>query len=304
MDNTRAGAGAIEVGDLQQGLVSDIYMSSVWVKSLELFPVIADAMGDRATRDEARRLHARALASLRERLWLPAERRYAFALLEGGALSNELTVWPATGLAFGLFDEERGQATAVSLSRAGITTDWGARTLSPASALFDPLHYNNGTVWPFVTGFDAWGLYRYHHAAMGFAAMEAVARTTFRWGLGANPEVFSGSSDEPLETAVPQQFFATSMLLTPLVRGLIGWEGDAPGGRVTLAPHLPAAWDSLVVRRLPVGSGRYTARLMRSDTAFEAELVRTTQGGVDSLLFAPALPLGAASARSPPMAGR
>ena len=293
MDNARAGAGAIEVGDLQQGLVSDVYMSSVWVRSLEVFPFIADAMGDRTTRDEARRLHERALASLRERLWLPADRRYAFALLEGGTLSNETTVWPATGMAFGLFDEERGQATAASLARAGITTDWGARTLSPTSALFDPLHYNNGTVWPFVTGFDAWGLYRYHHAAMGFAAMEAVARTTFRWGLGANPEVFSGSSDEPLETAVPQQFFATSMLLTPLVRGLIGWEGDAPGGRVTLAPHLPAAWDSLVIRRLPVGPGRYTARLMRSDTAFDAELVRTTSGGVDTLLFAPALPLGA-----------
>jgi len=293
MDNTRAGAGAIEVGDLQQGLVSDIYMSSVWVKSLELFPFIADAMGDRATRDEARRLHGRALASLRERLWLPADRRYAFALLEGGALSNELTVWPATGLAFGLFDEERGQSTAASLAQAGITTDWGARTLAPVSTLFDPLHYNNGTVWPFVTGFDAWGLYRYHHAAMGFAATEAVARTAFRWGLGANPEVFSGSSDEPLETAVPQQFFATSMLLTPLVRGLIGWEGDAPGDRVTLAPHLPPTWDSLTVRRLPVGPGRYTVRLTRSDSAFDVEVIRTSSGGVDSIVFAPALPLGA-----------
>jgi Glycosyl-hydrolase family 116, catalytic region len=293
MDNARAGAGAIEVGDLQQGLVSDIYMSSVWVKSLELFPRIADAMGDRTTRDEARRLHDRALASLRERLWLAADRRYAFALLEGGGLSNELTVWPATGLAFGLFDEERGQATAASLAGAGITTDWGARTLAPSSSLFDPLHYNNGTVWPFVTGFDALGLYRYHNSTMGFAATLAVARTTFRWGLGANPEVFSGSSDEPLETAVPQQFFATSMLLTPLLRGLVGWEGDAPARRATLAPHLPATWDSVVVRRLPVGAGRYTATLSRNDSTFTAEVVRTSSSGVDSLVFAPALPLGA-----------
>lgn len=116
---------------------------------------------------------------------------------------------------------------------------------------------------------------------------------TFRWGLGANPEVFSGSSNEPLETAVPQQFFATSMLLTPLVRGLLGWEGDAPGDRITLAPHLPATWDSVVVRRLPVGAGRYTVRLTRDDSSFEAEVVRTTAGGVDTLVFAPALPLGA-----------
>jgi glycogen debranching enzyme len=293
MDNARAGAGAIEVGDLQLGLQSDVYMSAVWVKALEAVPPMAGLAGDRATRDEARRLHVRALASLREKLWLPAERRYAFALLEGAKLSNEVTVWPATGLAFGLFDEERGQQTAASLAGAGITTDWGARTLSPTSSLFDPLHYNNGTVWPFVTGFDALGLYRYHNATMGLAATNAVARTAFLWGLGANPEVFSGASFEPLETAVPRQFFATSMLLTPLVRGLVGWEGDAPNDRVTLAPHFPAIWDSLTIERLPVGSGRYTVRFARTDTSFVSAIERTAGAGVDTLVFGPALPLGA-----------
>jgi len=295
MDNARAGAGAIEVGDLQQGLQSDVYMSAVWVKALEVLPHMADAMGggERKLAAEARRLHDHALATLREKLWLPAERRYAFALLEGGKLSNELTVWPATGLAFGLFDEERGQATAASLAGAGITTDWGARTLAPASGLFDPLHYNNGTVWPFVTGFEALGLFRYHNDAMGYAATDAIARTTFLWGLGDNPEVFSGSFYEPLETAVPQQFFATSMLLTSLVRGLLGWEGDAPNDRVRLAPHLPARWDSAAVERLPVGTGRYRLRIVRARESLTAMLVRTAGRGVDTLLFSPALPLGA-----------
>jgi len=293
MDNARAGAGAIEVGDLQEGLQSDVYMSAVWVKALEELPAIARAMGDAGVETEARRLHDRALATLRDKLWLPSARRYAFALLEGGKLSDELTVWPATGLAFGLFDEERGQATAASLAGAGITTDWGARTLAPSSRLFDPLHYNNGTVWPFVTGFDALGLYRYHHPAMGFAAMTAVARTAFLWGLGDNPEVFSGSAFEPLDTAVPQQFFATSMLLTPLVRGLLGWEADVPDDRVSFAPHLPASWDTLRVDRLPAGSGRYTARFSRSDTALSLSIERTAGRGVDTLLYSPALPLGA-----------
>jgi len=267
MDNARAGAGAIEVGDLQQGLKSDVYMAAVWVKALEVFPRMALAMPEPQVADEARRLHDRALATLRDKLWLPSERRYAFALLEGDKLSGELTVWPATGLAFGLFDERRGQATAAALAGAGITTDWGARTLAPSSPLFDPLHYNNGTVWPFVTGFDALGLFRYHNAAMGWAATSAVARTAFLWGLGDNPEVFSGSVDEPLETAVPQQFFATSMLLTPLVRGLLGWEADVPADRVRFAPHLPPTWDSVTVERLPAGSGRYTARLVRTRDA-------------------------------------
>ncbi|HYR32484.1 MAG TPA: GH116 family glycosyl hydrolase, partial [Gemmatimonadales bacterium] len=293
MDNAKAGAGAIEVGDLQLGLQSDVYMSAVWVKALEVLPDMARAMGDRAAATDAQSLHARALATLRDKLWLPAEQRYAFALLEGGKLSNELTVWPATALAFGLVAQDRGQTTAASLAGPGITTDWGARVLAPASPLFDPLHYNNGTVWPFVTGFDALGLYRYHAADAGFGAMYSVARTAFLWGLGANPEVFSGAAFEPLDTAVPQQFFATSMLLTPLLRGTLGWEADVPHDAVTLAPHLPALWDTVRVERLPAGSGRYTARLAQSDTLFAATLERTAGRGVDTLRFSPALPLGA-----------
>ncbi len=36
---------------------------------------------------------------------------------------------------------------------------------------------------------------------------------------GRNPEVISGRVYKPLDTAVPQQFFATSMILTSLLRG-------------------------------------------------------------------------------------
>ena len=292
MDNAKAGAGAIEVGDLQLGLQSDIYMSAAWVKALEVLPQMAGALGDRRLAAEARGLHDRALATLREKFWLPDAGRYAFALLEGGKLSHEVTVWPATALALGLFDESRGQSAVASLAGAGITTDWGARALAPSSPLFDPLHYNNGTVWPFVTGFDALGLYRYHNATMGFAATTAVARTTFLWGLGANPEVFSGSDFEPLETAVPQQFFSTSMLLTPFVRGLLGWEADVPEARIALAPHLPASWDSLTVEHLPAGTGRYRILFRQNPESLLAVVTRTAGAGVDTLLYSPALPLG------------
>jgi glycogen debranching enzyme len=306
MDNDLAGAGAIEVGDLQAGLQSDIYMSAVWVQALAALPDLAAAMSERRLADQAQRLHARARATLNERLWLAADGRYSFALLKGGGLSNELTVWPATAMSFGLFAEPRGMATGAALARATIATDWGARSLAGESRLFDPLHYNNGTVWPFVTGWHALGLYRYHQPIPAFASLTAIARTAFLWGLGANPEVFSGTLFEPLDTAVPQQFFATSMLLTPLVRGLVGWEADVPRSRVRLAPHLPAAWDSLVVERLPAGAGRYDVRFTKRDTLLAIEVQRAGAHGVDTLELAPALPLGArlleATANGQPLA--
>jgi len=301
MDNSLAGAGAIEVGDLQVGLQSDIYLSGVWVAMLEALPRLAEAAGDRRVAAAARQLHEKARAAL-GRLWLADENRYGFALLSGGGVSRELTVWPATAMSFGVFAEDRGMATADALARATLATDWGARALAGESSLFDPLHYNNGTVWPFVTGWQALGLYRYHHATAALAALTAVARTGFVWGLGTNPEVFSGSSFEPLDTAVPQQFFATSMVLSSLVRGLVGWEADAPAGRVRLAPHVPAAWDSLRLDNLPVGSGRYAVVITKNDSVLTATVTKTQGRGADTLEFDPALPLGA-RVRSVTLAG-
>jgi glycogen debranching enzyme len=153
---------------------------------------------------------------------MPSLRQYAFALLQGGTVNENLTAWPATAMSFDVFDQARGAEMAARLASSEIMTDWGARPLAASSPLFDPLHYNNGAVWPFVTGWVALAQYRYHNAAAGKFALDAIARTGFDEARGRNPEVISGRLYKPLDTAVPQQFFATSMVLTPLIRGLLG----------------------------------------------------------------------------------
>jgi hypothetical protein len=314
MLNSKGGLGAIEVGDLGVGVVSDIYLSAVWVEALDRVARMGEVMeGGKAGRREggkrpppkvppspfvlqARKLRETALASLRERFWLPEQRMYAFALLEGGAIRPELTVWPSTAMSFGLFDDLRGMTGAASQARAALVTDWGARSLAGTSRLFDPLHYNNGTVWPFVTGFAALGQYRYRNPVAGFQALDDIVRSGFTWGLGRNPEVWSGSQFEPLETAVPQQFFGTSFIPTVLGRGLLGWEPDVPAKLVRFAPSLPAEWDSLVAHHAPAGSGRYTLTISRTPRRIRLEVVRESAGAAagerDTLLFEPHLPPG------------
>ena len=95
--------------------------------------------------------------------------------------------------------------------------------LSSEHRLYDPAHYNMGAVWPFVTGFVAWGHYTYDRPWAGFPLVHALARLTFDWARGRHPELLSGDLYRPLDEAVPQQFFASSMLVTPLLRGVIGW---------------------------------------------------------------------------------
>ncbi len=300
MENPIAGAGALEVGDLQVGIVSDVYLSGVWVAALERFARLADVMKEPAVATEARTLRARALRTMEERLWMPGPQQYAFALLEGGKVNENLTAWPATAMAFDTFDPVKGAQMAARLAGSEIMTDWGARPLAAGSTLFDPLHYNNGAVWPFVTGWVALAQFRYFNTHAGLFALQAIARTGFDEAMGRNPEVISGRVYKPLDTAVPHQFFATSMVLTPLVRGMLGLEVDAPAGRVTLAPRLPVSWDSVRVDQVAVGPDRLSVILRRRRGAITAEVWRTAGDANRAIevTFAPALPPGATNVQS------
>ena len=293
MENPAAGAGALEVGDLQIGILSDVYLSGVWVASLDRFARMARALGEPAVADDALAIRGRAIRSIESKLWLPGAGQYAFALLQGGTVNDALTAWPATAMSFDVVDSARGATMAARLASSNIMTDWGARPLSATSRLFDPLHYNNGAVWPFVTGFVSLAQYRYHNATAGFFALQAIARTGFDQSHGRNPEVISGRLYKPLDTAVPHQFFATSMVLTPLIRGLLGLDVDVPARRVTLAPHLPPDWDSVTVEHVPVGRGRLSFTVRRSATAMTVTIRRTGDRSPIDVVFSPALPLGA-----------
>ncbi|MBK9977359.1 MAG: hypothetical protein IPP20_05420 [Gemmatimonadetes bacterium] len=297
MENTIAGAGALEVGDLQEGIVSDVYLSGVWIAALDRFARMADAMKEPKLASEARAIRSKALATLEQALWMPQQGQYAFAILEGKKVNENLTSWPATALSFDVFDATRGAEMVGRLASNEIMTDWGARPLSARSSLFDPLHYNNGAVWPFVTGWVALAQYRYHNAHAGRFALDAIARTGFDEALGRNPEVISGRVYKPLDTAVPHQFFATSMVLTPLVRGLLGIEVDAPAGRLRVAPHLPADWDTVRVEHLAVGDARLSLQLVRNGRTVTLTVAREgiEKGRPITVEFAPALPLGAAT---------
>jgi len=298
MENPLAGAGALEVGDLQIGILSDVYLSGVWVSALDRFARMARAMGQPALADSALAIRTRAVQTMESRLWMPALNQYAFALLQGGAVNENLTSWPATAMSFGVLDDARGAQMAQRLASSAIMTDWGARPLSSTSTLFDPLHYNNGAVWPFVTGWVSLAQYQYHNAAAGWFALQAIARTGFDNALGRNPEVISGRFYKPLDTAVPHQFFATSMVLTPLIRGLLGIDVDAPAGRVTIAPHLPPGWDSVAVDNLPVGDARLALVVRRTATAITASIRRSAPGSPLEITFSPALPTGARASGS------
>jgi glycogen debranching enzyme len=291
MENATAGLGAIEVGAIGEDIHQDVYLAAVWTRAALALAEMAHARGEAELAAEARAIEAKARGSIESRYWIEKAGRHAFGVLRSGETNDALTAWPATAAAFGLLDPAHAQSTLHALGGHALTSDWGARLLATESPLYDPTHYNMGAVWPFMTGFLALGHYRYERPWAAYPLVEALARMAFDWGRGRHPELLSGAYYRPLDTAVPQQFFATSMLVSPVAYGLLGWEPDAPARRARIAPQLPPHWRRVDVRRLPVGA-------VRLDATIEQEPGRLSicvapRGGGILLDVRPPLPPGA-----------
>jgi glycogen debranching enzyme len=291
IENGPGNLGAIEIGALGEGMHQDIYLASVWTEALEALTDMAAARGDDSLRREAAELYQRASATLNDRYWREADGHHAFGILQSGGTNDNLTVWAATATAFGLLDTARADLTLTKLATDSITADWGARILSTGSPLYDPMHYNNGAVWPFVTGFVVWGQYNYRRPWSGYPLIDALKQVTFDWARGRHPELLSGRYYRPLDTAVPQQFFASSMLVSPVVMGILGWDPDAPDGTAQLSPQLPPQWDRVAARSLRVGSTTLDIEIEQAVGQLDLTVVR--QGPPIELTYTGSLPADA-----------
>jgi hypothetical protein len=296
IENGPGNLGAIEIGALGADLHEDIYVAAVWLEALRAVQDLAAAQAaDSLARDAAARF-ARGHETLNTRYWRERDGHHAFALLTNGGTNDNLTVWPATALTFGLLEPVRARRTLTKLATDSIAADWGARILSTGSPIYDPMGYNGGAVWPFVTGFAVLGQYRYRRPWSGFPLLDAVARMAFDWSRGRHPELLSGTFYRPLDTAVPQQFFATSMLAAGALSGMLGWEPDAPRNRARLAPQLPPHWPVVRVHGLRVGDATVTALVQRTPQSLALQL--SAERGRPTIALELPVPPGAREVRA------
>jgi len=291
IENGPGNLGAIEIGALGADLHEDIYVAAVWLEALRAMQDLGASQGaDSLVRDAAGRF-ARGHETLNTRYWRERDGHHAFALLTSGGTNDNLTVWPATALTFGLLEPARARRTLTKLATDSIAADWGARILSTGSPIYDPMGYNGGAVWPFVTGFAILGQYRYQRPWAGYPLLDAVAQMAFDWSRGRHPELLSGAYYRPLDTAVPQQFFATSMLAAGTFAGMLGWEPDAPRNRARLAPQLPPDWPVVRAHGLRVGPATVTALVQRGPQSLTLQL--HAEGGQPTMALELPLPAGA-----------
>ncbi len=325
VENTGVGHGWVEGGALYPPH-EEIYQQGVWIAALEGLAELADTMADAALAAEVRARARRTREALEQQYWMADRGSYAFATavpadrareaepgpnrerrqgrleeLRTARLIDEDTVLPAVPLWWGLLSGDRAQRQIDRLGGGDLATDWGSRILSSRSRLYDPLSYHYGSVWPLFTGWASMAAYRYGRPHVGLQALMANALLTRQGALGYVTELLSGDVNAAFGRSSHHQIWSEAMVITPVVRGLLGVEVRDGGATLHVRPQLPADWDRAAVQRIPAGGALFDMRITRGAGRLVLEISRRTPrpgalpsgAGPARLVVAPAFPLDA-----------
>jgi hypothetical protein len=162
------------------------------------------------------------------------------------------------------------------------------RIISSESPKYGAGGYHYGAVWPLFTGWASVGEYRYHQALPAYMNLRANALLALDGSLGHIAEVFSGDYYQPLSTNSPHQIWSAAMVVSPILRGMLGLSADANTHTLSFAPHVPSDWTTFAVNNVHVGACALDLRYRRTDSEITLETSRTG-GGDCNLEFSPAV---------------
>ncbi len=285
------GHGWIEGGPLLP-VKAEFYQSGLGVEAVRAFAELAQSAGHPDSASE-NGLFQQQRARLNEIFWDPEQKFFAYALDENDHRIDTPSVLTTVPMWFGLTEPEKSDWTIDRLADADHNTDWGMRIISAHEPRFDPSGYHFGSVWPLFTGWAAVGEYRYHRPLAAYANLRANSLLALDGSPGHVTEVLSGAFFEPLSTSSPHQIWSSAMVISPLLRGMLGLRIDAVRHRITLAPHAPANWRWWKAAGIRMGSA--TCDVAYSSTADAISLAVTPRQAQNATLdFSPALSPNAA----------
>jgi glycogen debranching enzyme len=289
--NFGVGHGWVEGGPLLP-VQSELYQSALGAEAIRCLGELAKLTGHE---EEAKSLADEFTvqnAKVNDVFWLEEKQRYGFGVYEDPKTVSEATVLSTVPMWFGLLDAPRTKKTITDLASVHHATDWGMRIISDQSPLYSAGGYHFGSVWPLFTGWAAVGEYNYHQVHAAWENLRANSLLALDGSLGHVTEVLSGTYYQGLSTASPHQIWSAAMVVSPLLKGLFGLKTDALTHTVTLAPSLPANWNSFALQNVRVGTAAVDVEFQRTDKEITLEVRQSGTGGV-VLEFEPALSLRA-----------
>lgn len=263
IENTDVGHGWMEPGGSLFGVHSEMHLTVLWAQALREAASLALLLGKNDLASKYGTDAEKVRVILNRDFWNPQTEFYSYGKLKDGTFRQEPTALAAAGALYGLLDDDKAKPMLAILAGNGFSTNWGVRVVSGSSRVFNPRSYQEGSVWPLMTGWTALGEYTYGNSTQGFTHLMNVMRIKNLWSLGFVQEVMHGSVNRPVGVC-PHQCWSETNILHPAIEGMVGWKPDAPHHSALLRPFFPLHWDSVSVSNLRVGSTVLQCTMNRS----------------------------------------
>jgi glycogen debranching enzyme len=286
IENGPFGHGWIEGGPLFPAH-EESYLEGVWIEALRCYGQMARAVGDSEAAGGSDRLIGPTVAKVESTYWLPDAGYYSYATLPGGSVGRQLTVLPDVPMWWRELNPEHARAMLIREAAHQISTDWGTRIVSNDSRVYNPVLYHAGSVWPLFTGWAAMAAYRYQLPELGYRWLRQNGDQEFKGPAGEVDEFFSGDLYRPQSESSHHQTWSSAMVVSPMLRGLVGLHWDCGPHTLCVSPQLPPGMHRLDVERIPCGRGECDLHFSRD--AGEWHAVFSSTSGY-SFAFSPGLP--------------
>jgi glycogen debranching enzyme len=248
------------------------YVYDAWNRMAEIYDALNQEKQAHALRAKAKQLFAR----FNQAFWDEETGFYAYCL--DGDKKKVLSVVSNPGhcLWSRIVPKERARRVVERLLQPDMWSGWGIRTLSRDHPAYNPLSYQNGSVWPHDNGIIAIGFKQYGFAEEAARVARAVSDAGSFFALYQMPELYAGLEREDAnfpvqypDANVPQAWAAGSVF--SLLQAFLGFEPDAPGGKLYLDPALPDWLPDLTLTDLRLGKRSFDLRFWREgdETRFE-----------------------------------
>src|SRR5579875_470909 len=234
---------------------------------------LADEAGDESTAEHYRRKAARLKEAFNERFWLEEHGWLAVGLGPDKRPIDSLTSNIGHCLWTGIVDREKAAEIARHLIDPNMFAGWGIRTLASSMGAYNPMSYQNGSVWPHDTAISAAGLMRYGFVEEAQKIISGLLDAADHFG-GRLPELFCGFDRGEFAFPVayptscsPQAWAAASVFC--MVRTLLGLDPSIPRGELAVAPNLPPRIGNLRVENVPLADQRVTIEVSGDEVLVE-----------------------------------
>jgi len=252
--NFGIGHGWIEGGPLLP-VETESYQSGLAAAAMQSLASLAAAAGKQQDADAVARDFNALHKKINDAFWDAGDHTLVFALDRQNKQVRTPTVLSTAPMWFDIFDSEKANATIDHIANWDHAADWGMRIISEQHPLYGPTGYHFGSVWPLFTGWAAVAEYRNHRPLEAHANLYANSLLALDGPLGHVTEVLSGSYYEGLGTASPHQIWSSAMVISPIVRGMLGLAVQETKKTLQFAPHLPAAWDHVTLQNIAFCGG-------------------------------------------------